>query len=88
MTLNYHYLKILFLLFLVFSCSDPNQPKDIWDPDYSGYPTPYISNIYPPDSAYSGSDRIQISGGNFKNNKDSIFVYFNTGLAEIISVWL
>ncbi len=86
MTLNYHYLKILFLLFLVFSCSDPNQPKDIWDPDDSGYPTPYISNIYPPDSAYSGSDRIQISGGNFKNNKDSIFVYFNTGLAEIISV--
>ncbi len=86
MIFRYHYLKIYILIFLVFSCSDPNKPKDIWNPDDSGYPTPFISNVYPTDSAYSGSDRIQISGGNFKNNKDSIFVYFNTGLAEIISV--
>lgn len=86
MSLKNHYLKFVYLIFFVFSCDDPNQPSDIWNPNDSGYATPFISNIYPSDSAYSGSDRIKISGGNFKNNKDSIFVYFNTGLAEILSV--
>tara|TARA_A100001011_G_C14254311_1_gene819326 strand:+ start:486 stop:1703 length:1218 start_codon:yes stop_codon:yes gene_type:complete len=86
MSFKNHYSKLLYFIFFVFSCDDPNQPSDLWDPNDSGYPTPFISNVYPSDSAYSGSDRIKISGGNFKDNKDSIFVYFNTGLAEILSV--
>ena len=64
----------------------PNSPSDVWDPNDLGESSPFISNIEPPDRAYAGSQEVTIYGGNFGNNKDSTFVYFNTGSAEIISI--
>ena len=49
-----------------------------------GRSSPYITNIAPPDSAYAGSQEVTIFGENFGDNKDSIFVYFNTGSASNI----
>ena len=82
-----YYYKILTCIVLIsFSCDDPNSPSDVWNPNDTGNSTPFISSISPPDSAFAGSQEITIYGGNFGNNKDSIFVYFNTGSAEVISV--
>ena len=85
MKLNYY--QILTCMVLIsFSCDDPNSPSDVWDPNDTGNSTPFISSISPPDSAYAGSQEITIYGGNFGDNKDSVFVYFNTGSGEVISV--
>ena len=86
MKFNYYYQIIIYLAFISFSCDDPNSPSDVWDPNDLGKSSPFISSIEPPDSAYAGSQEVTIYGGNFGNNKDSIFVYFNTGSAEVISV--
>ena len=86
MKFNYYYQIIIYLAFISFSCDDPNSPSDVWDPNDLGKSSPFISSIEPPDSAYAGSQEVTIYGGNFGSNKDSIFVYFNTGSAEIISV--
>ena len=86
MKFNYYYQIIICLAFISFSCDDPNSPSDVWDPNDLGKSSPFISSIEPPDSAYAGSQEVTIYGGNFGNNKDSIFVYFNTGSAEVISV--
>ena len=85
MKLNFY--QILTCMVLIsFSCDDPNSPSDVWDPNDAGNSTPFISSITPPDSAYAGSQEITIYGGNFGDNKDSVFVYFNTGSGEVISV--
>ena len=85
MKLNFY--QILTCMVLIsFSCDDPNSPSDVWDPNDTGNSTPFISSISPPDSAYAGSQEITIYGGNFGDNKDSVFVYFNTGSGEVISV--
>ena len=86
MKFNYYYQIIIYLAFISFSCDDPNSPSDVWDPNDLGKSSPFISSIEPPDSAYAGSQEVTIYGGNFGSNKDSIFVYFNTGSAEVISV--
>ena len=86
MKFNYYYQILIYLAFISFSCDDPNSPSDVWDPNDLGKSSPFISSIEPPDSAYAGSQEVTIYGGNFGSNKDSIFVYFNTGSAEIISV--
>jgi len=85
MKLNYHQI-LTFMVLISFSCDDPNSPSDVWDPNDTGNSTPFISSISPPDSAYAGSQEITIYGGNFGYNKDSVFVYFNTGSGEVISV--
>ena len=85
MKLNFY--QILTCMVLIsFSCDDPNSPSDVWDPNDACNSTPFISSISPPDSAYAGSQEITIYGGNFGDNKDSVFVYFNTGSGEVISV--
>ena len=85
MKLNYY--QILACVVLIsFSCDDPNSPSDVWNPNDTGNSTPFISSITPADSAYAGSQEITIYGGNFGDNKDSVFVYFNTGSGEVISV--
>ena len=86
MKFNYYYQILIYLAFISFSCDDPNSPSDVWDPNDLGKSSPFISSIEPPDSAYAGSQEVIIYGGNFGNNKDSTFVYFNTGSAEVISV--
>ena len=85
MKLNYYQI-LTYMVFVSFSCDDPNSPSDVWDPNDLGKSSPFISSIEPPDSAYAGSQEVIIYGGNFGNNKDSTFVYFNTGSAEIISI--
>ena len=85
MKLNYY--QILACLVLIsFSCDDSNSPSDVWNPNDTGNSTPFISSITPTDSSYAGSQEITIYGGNFGDNKDSVFVYFNTGSGEVISV--
>ena len=86
MKFNYYYQILIYIAFISLSCDDPNSPSDVWDPDDVGKSSPFISSIEPPDSAYAGSQKVTIYGGNFGNNKDSTFVYFNTGSAEIISI--
>ena len=85
MKLDYYQI-LTYMVFVSFSCDDPNSPSDVWDPSDVGRSSPYITNIEPPDRAYAGSQEITIFGGNFGDNKDSTFVYFNTGSAEIISI--
>ena len=86
MKLDYYRIILIYMVLISFSCDDPNSPSDVWNPNDAGNSTPFISSISPPDSAYAGSQEITIYGGNFGDNKDSVFVYFNTGLGEIISV--
>ena len=86
MKLDYYRLILIYMVLISFSCDDPNSPSDVWNPNDAGNATPFISSISPPDSAYAGSQEITIYGGNFGDNKDSVFVYCNTGLGEIISV--
>ena len=86
MKFNYYYQTLIYIAFISLSCDDPNSPSDVWDPNDVGKSSPFISSIVPPDSAYAGSQEVTIYGGNFGSNKDSIFVYFNTSAAEVISV--
>ena len=86
MKFNYYYQILIYTAFISLSCDDPNSPSDVWDPNDVGKSSPFISSIVPPDSAYAGSQEITIYGGNFGDNKDSVFVYFNTGSGEVISV--
>ena len=70
---------------MLLSCNDSNYPNDVWDVNDLGKPTPKINNIFPTDSAFSGSDEVTIEGLNFHKSKDSIFVYFNKVLAEVLT---
>ena len=81
-----YYQILTYMVFISFSCDDPNSPSGVWNSNDVGKSPPFISNIEPPDRAYAGSQEVTIYGGNFGNNKDSTFVYFNTGSAEIISI--
>ena len=85
MKLNYYQI-LTFMVLISFSCDDPNSPSDVWNPNDTGNSKPFISSITPADSAYAGSQEITIYGGHFGDNKDSVFVYFNTGSGEVISV--
>ena len=86
MKFNYYYQILIYIAFISLSCDDPNSPSDVWDPNDLGRSSPFISSVVPPDSAYAGSQEVTIYGENFGYNKDSIFVYFNTSAAEVISV--
>ena len=76
----YLHLILLYIAFLSLSCDDPNSTPGVWDSGDEGAPAPFVTGIDPPDSAFAGSDEITIYGGNFGEDKDGIFVYFNTGL--------
>ena len=77
---------IAYLVLIIFfiSCEDNQYPEDIWDPDDQGLPTPIITSIDPPDSAFSGADEITITGQFFNQDKTNNLVYFNSELAEIL----
>ena len=77
---------IAYLVLIIFfiSCEDNQYPEDIWDPDDQGLPTPIITSIDPPDSAFSGADEITITGQYFNQDKTNNLVYFNSELAEIL----
>ena len=79
------FLTPVVLTFLLLSCNDSNYPNDVWDVNDLGKPAPKINNIFPTDSAFSGSDEVTIEGLNFHKSKDSIFVYFNKVLAEVLT---
>ena len=53
MKLNYYQI-LTYIVFISFSCDDPNSPSDVWDPNDVGESSPFISNIEPPDRAYAG----------------------------------
>ncbi len=86
MNLNNYYKILTYMAFISFSCNDPNAPSNVWNPNNNGNASPFISSVSPNDSAYAGSQEITIFGGNFGRNKDSIFVYFNTGSGDVLSV--
>ncbi|SVA59501.1 uncharacterized protein METZ01_LOCUS112355, partial [marine metagenome] len=71
-------------IILFISCEENQYPEDIWDPDDQGLPTPIITSIEPPDSAFSGADEITITGQYFNQDKANNLVYFNSELAEIL----
>ena len=79
------YLVPFVIIFFLLSCNDSNYPNDVWDINNLGKPTPQINNVSPADSAFSGSDEVTIEGSNFHSSKDSIFVYFNKILAEVLT---
>ena len=81
----YLYLIPLHIAFLSLSCDDPNSTPGVWDSGDEGALVPFVTGIDPPDSAFAGSDEITIYGGNFGEDKDGVFVYFNTGLGEVIA---
>ena len=72
------------IIILSISCEENQYPEDIWDPDDQGLPTPIITSIEPPDSAFSGADEITITGQYFNQDKANNLVYFNSELAEIL----
>ena len=85
MTSPHSYLILLYIAFLSLSCDDPNSTPGVWDSGDDGELAPFVNGIDPPDSAFAGSDEITIYGGNFGEDKDGVFVYFNTGLGEVIA---
>ena len=41
MKLNYYQI-LTYMVFVSFSCDDPNSPSDVWDPSDVGRSSPYI----------------------------------------------
>ena len=79
------YVGLLFLLFSFFSCEEPNYPKDIWDKNDEGSPTPTVTSILPADGAFAGIDTIVISGQNFSLTQTENLVYFNSMLGNVVN---
>jgi len=65
------------ILFGIFSCEEPDYPKNIYDENPEVLPNPSITSISPSDSAFSGIGIITISGENFSTSLDRNLVYFN-----------
>jgi len=66
------------------SCEDEQYPDDIWDQNDTGNPTPVITSVDPPDSAFAGADEITINGQYFSSSTNEILVYFNSELGDIL----
>ncbi|RMF06810.1 MAG: hypothetical protein D6762_08715 [Candidatus Neomarinimicrobiota bacterium] len=62
---------------LLWQCSEPNYPDNIYDPNEQGLPDPVITSVSPADSAFSGIGIITITGQHFSSDPEKNLVYFN-----------
>ncbi|MBP7460121.1 MAG: IPT/TIG domain-containing protein [Candidatus Delongbacteria bacterium] len=69
---------------LCFSCQKSDLPASIYQPD-TGAPTPVISSVTPPNSAYAGYTQITIQGENFSQVLENNYVYFNNVKATLLT---
>ncbi len=60
-------------------------PTAIFDPDFTGAPTPEIISIDPSGEAVAGVTRIEITGRNFLPNVNQNFVYFGAARGVVVA---
>ncbi len=70
---------------LVIHCSEPDYPKNIYDPNAEALPDPVITSVSPSDSVFSGIGIVTITGQNFSDRLDQNLIYFNGNRGEIQS---
>ena len=74
--------RLFFMTVFMFACSELDKTTDIYPGTSEA--DPVISSVSP-DSAVNGVMDITINGENFSGNVDENFVYFGSGISEVLS---
>jgi len=77
-------LLTIFSLTALIGCKYESAPS-LYDPNWQSKPQPVIDSVFPPDSALAAVDTIIITGRNFSPNPQEDIVFFNAGIARILS---
>jgi len=67
------------------SCEENPSTPSLYDPNYTGGPTPTLASVTPADSAQTGVDTLTLTGQNYSTVLTDNIVYLNSSVANVVS---